>query len=88
MDIVSHGLWGGAAFGRKSKKNFWLAFFFGIMPDLFSFGIFSISTWLGFEERVSYKSGPPPMDAIPYYVDAFYNVTHSLVIFSLVFLAV
>ena len=23
MDIVSHGLWGGIAFGRKDKKSFW-----------------------------------------------------------------
>jgi hypothetical protein len=88
MDIVSHGLWGGVGFGRKSKKNFWLAFFFGIAPDLFSFGIYSFSTLFGFEERVSWKDGPPDLSSIPYYVDALYNVTHSLVVFALVFAAV
>ncbi len=37
MDILSHGLWGGLVFGRKSeflaRLRDWLA------PDLFSFGI-------------------------------------------------
>ena len=39
MDIVSHGLWGAIAFGRKSRSSFWLAFLIGLAPDLFSFGI-------------------------------------------------
>jgi hypothetical protein len=36
MDVISHGLWGGVAFGRKNKKYFWWSFGFGIMPDLLS----------------------------------------------------
>ena len=37
MDIVSHGLWGSIAFGRKSRSSFWMAFVIGMAPDIFSF---------------------------------------------------
>lgn len=33
MDIVSHGLWGAIAFGRRTRSSFWLSFVFGIAPD-------------------------------------------------------
>lgn len=85
MDIVSHGLWGGAAFGRKSKRSFWLAFLFGISPDLFSFGIFTIMTLLGFVSGPDWSNGPPDARLIPTYVYSLYNATHSLVIFAVVF---
>lgn len=85
MDIVSHGLWGGVGFGRKSKKNFWLAFFFGIAPDLFSFGIYSFSTLFGFEEREPIRPGQMNPDLIPGYVHSAYNFTHSLIIFAIIF---
>ena len=86
MDIISHGLWGGIAFGRGSVRSYWTAFFFGVMPDLFSFGLFTIATFLGLSSRVSWGDGePPPMEAIPQYVHGLYNVTHSLIIFVLVF---
>ena len=87
MDIASHGLWGGVAFGRKSRRNFWLAFFFGIAPDFFSFGLFFIQRWftngfsLGFQGR-------PSHDILPSYVSTFYDFTHSLVIFSIIFFVV
>ena len=32
MDIVSHGLWGALAFGRKNRRSFWLAFGIGLAP--------------------------------------------------------
>ena len=88
MDIVSHGLWGAGAFGRKSKKDFWIAFFFGIMPDLFSFGIFTISTLLGFVDGPDWRSGPPDPSSIPSYVGGLYNITHSFIVFAFVFLIV
>ena len=47
MDIISHGLWGGIAFGRKRRSLFWWSFGFGVMPDLFSFGIFTGMVQLG-----------------------------------------
>lgn len=85
MDILSHGLWGGAAFGRKAKKSFWLAFFIGIAPDLFSFGIFSAMNILGLASGPDWSNGPPSPGAIPEYVHTLYNWTHSLVIFAIVF---
>lgn len=82
MDIASHGLWGGIAFGRKNRKAFWSSFFFGVMPDLFSFGVFFfVRTFThGFA-----LSRPPLPDSIPEYIYLFYNVTHSLIIFIFVF---
>jgi hypothetical protein len=88
MDILSHGLWGGAAFGRKNKKDFWWAFFFGIAPDLFSFGIFTAMTVLGFASGPDWSGGPPSESAIPTYVHDLYHFTHSFVIFALAFAAV
>lgn len=86
MDIISHGLWGSIAFGRSGIRSFWTAFFFGVMPDLFSFGLFTIATFLGISGRVPWGNGePPPMNAIPPYVHDLYNITHSLIIFALVF---
>ena len=88
MDTLSHGLWGGIAFGRKSRKLFWQSFAFGVVPDILSFGIFFVLTFLGFASRPNWASGPPPADAIPSYIYTLYDLTHSLVIFAVVFLVV
>lgn len=86
MDIVSHGLYGGVAFGRRSRKEYWSAFFFGIAPDLFSFGPYVVLTWLGVLAHPSWGSGQHPPEAmIPTFVHTAYHYTHSLVIFALVF---
>lgn len=86
MDVISHGLWGGLGFGRGSRKSFWLAFFFGIAPDLFSFGIFLGLAFFGLVEHPDWSSGQHPDPAqIPAYVHSVYNVTHSLIVFSIVF---
>lgn len=89
MDIVSHGLWGGLAFGRKSRKSFVTAFLFGVAPDVFSFGIVFVSGVLmhgaGFFRGMGH---PPDASQIPAYVYHLYNVTHSLVVFGLIFGAV
>lgn len=85
MDIISHGLWGSIGFVRKSRKSFWLAFFFGIAPDLFSFGIFTASIWLGLVSGPDWSAGPPDQQLIPRYVWSFYSVTHSLIVFSIIF---
>lgn len=85
MDIISHGLYGGVAFGRKSRPSYWLAFFFGIAPDLFSFGLFTVLTFLGLAARPDWSSGQPAEEAIPTYVHALYDGTHSLVVFVVVF---
>lgn len=85
MDIISHGLWGGAFFGRKNRKDFWLSFLFGISPDLLSFGIFTTMTILGLASGPDWSDGVPREDAIPQYVHAMYHFTHSLFIFAVVF---
>lgn len=86
MDIFSHGLYGGVAFGRRSRPSYWLAFFFGIAPDFFSFGLFFALTLLGLAEHPDWRSGQHPDPAgIPGFVHALYDGTHSLVIFAAVF---
>ncbi len=84
MDIISHGLWGGIALGRKNKKDFWWSFAFGVMPDLFSFGILTVATVFGFSARPDW-GGHPTNASIPAYVHSLYNVTHSLIVFAVVF---
>jgi hypothetical protein len=81
MDILSHGLWGGVAFGRKNRRSYWWAFFFGVMPDLFSFGPFFLQRLWGH----GFEFGRPDATIIPTYVYELYDVTHSLVTFTVVF---
>ncbi len=85
MDIISHGLYGGVAFGRSNRKSFWLSFFFGIAPDLFSFGLFMVGTWLGFLGQPDWSNGPPSPETIPQFVHVLYNFTHSFVVFAVIF---
>jgi membrane-bound metal-dependent hydrolase YbcI (DUF457 family) len=85
MDVISHGLWGGIAFGRKSKKLYWLAFVFGLMPDALSFGIFTVASFLGFVSGPDWEGGLPDPSIIPQFVHTLYNITHSLLIFAFVF---
>ena len=85
MDIISHGLWGGIAFGRKSPKNYLIAFLIGVSPDIFSFGIFWIARWLGLSEGINFSGGYPDQSLIPQYVHTLYGITHSLIIFLTVF---
>lgn len=89
MDILSHGLWGAIAFGRRNRRAFWQAFFFGIAPDFFSFGLFFIQRLFEWESSgVVFKAGPPDPAMIPEYVSSLYNITHSLVVFLVVFAVV
>lgn len=91
MDILSHGLWGGVALGRKSKRSFWTAFTFGIFPDAFAFGLpFShllFSLLNGGTREIMIRPGVGHAD-IPEYVYSLYNISHSLVIFTAAFLLV
>ncbi len=89
MDIFSHGLYGGIALGRKSKRSYWTAFAFGILPDLLSFGILfaltiGIALWTGDWSHAA-RRGPPDPSTIPQYVYSLYNLTHSFVTFVVVF---
>ncbi|MEE8336162.1 MAG: hypothetical protein V3S48_06985 [Candidatus Neomarinimicrobiota bacterium] len=71
MDTLSHSLWGRLLFGRRVYP--WLAFFFGAMPDLFSFGLLFLIR-IG---SLQFHSGPPPLETIPWWVFVNYNISHS-----------
>ncbi|MBI2101193.1 hypothetical protein HYT53_01145 [Candidatus Woesearchaeota archaeon] len=82
MDIFAHGLWSFAIFHKK--KYAWMATLFGILPDLLSFGIiFVISLLNGNLRRV-----PPALSSLPEWLFAAYNMTHSLIVFFIVFLLI
>src|SRR3989344_4834635 len=85
MDIISHGLWGGVAFGRENKKRFWTSFIFGIAPDFFAFAPFFASVFLGLAEFPKFSTEPPVPDGIPQYIHSIYSFTHSLIIFAIFF---
>ncbi len=84
MDIISHGLWGAIAFGRKAKKSYWKAFAFGVLPDLFSFIPQFIYLFFS-PEAAHFGSGPPSPESILPLTYMLYNISHSLVIFSIIF---
>ncbi|MCX6823743.1 MAG: hypothetical protein NT085_01325 [candidate division SR1 bacterium] len=87
MDIISHGLYGGAIFGEKNKKQFWLSAGFGILPDLLAFGLpvaASIITMISGGSVALSKPGMPHYE--PSYVHTIYNITHSLIIRAIAFL--
>lgn len=85
MDIFSHGLYGGVAFGRKSKKDYLLAFLFGVGPDLLAFGPFFLSIIFGFASWPAGKFEPPNFPVIPEYVHGLYDISHSFLIYVLFF---
>ena len=82
MDILSHGLYGGVAFGRESRKNYLIAFLFGIGPDLLSFGVYFIIRILNFGKMAM---GRPDISSIPQYVHTLYDITHSFVPYAIFF---
>lgn len=86
MDTLAHGLWGGVAFGRKNRGRFIASFILGMSPDLLSFGFFFL-TWAvrGFPPMSRLPGEPPDPSMIPAYVGHLYNITHSAVIWGLVF---
>ena len=88
MDVLSHGLWGAIAFGRRNRPSFWLAFAIGLAPDLLSFGVLWMGALSGISEPPDFSHGTPPESSIPQYVHHLYNVTHSLVVFLTVFLVI
>lgn len=86
MDFISHGLWGGIALGRSSRRSFWTALAFGVAPDVLSFGPVMVTGFVrdgaGFLRGLGH---PPDAALIPDYVYGLYDVTHSLVVFAAVF---
>lgn len=80
MDIFAHGLW---SFGIFHKKKYvWWATLFGLLPDILSFGMLFIINLL----NGSTQRGRPSLSSIPDWIYAAYNMTHSLIIFLVVFI--
>jgi len=73
LDTLSHSLWGRLLFGQKGFP--WLAFFFGAMPDLFSFGILFLTRITSLQ----FHTGPPPLETIPWWVFINYDLSHSFI---------
>lgn len=86
MDFLAHGLWSGAIFGRRSKVSWRWAFFWGTAPDLFAFGPAIVagiitgdnSAWARYVHEGVIHS------RITWYSNHAYNVTHSLVVWSVI----
>lgn len=86
MDTLSHGLWGAIAFGRKNKKDFWVSFLCGVLPDLLAFGPFFILTFFGIYEYPDFSDAAQrTLYELPQFVYQIYAVTHSAVVFALVY---
>jgi len=83
MDILSHGLWAAAPFYRKSRKSFWIAFLFGVLPDLVAFVPHMVLMILGPERHPLFTR--PPISLINPLTFDLYNITHSLIIFLALF---
>lgn len=82
MDTFAHGFWSFAVFHRK--KYALLATLFGILPDILSFGILFIATFVNGTLRI----GPTPPSSFPNWLNAAYNSTHSLIIFMAIFILI
>lgn len=87
MDILSHGIYSVALNGslekkKLNKKDILVSFLWGTAPDLLSLGpLFIVGILNGSFDHHSPLFGRD-------YAGAIYPITHSLVIFSLAFLAV
>jgi hypothetical protein len=88
MDIVSHGLWGVIALGRKRRSDLILACTFSLLPDVFGEGIMFLLVVLGLGNMPSLEHGHPNITDFPLYAQNFYNATHSLLVFAAVFAAI
>ena len=86
MDIISHGLWGSISFGRKNRRSFWISFLFGILPDFLAFAPLTLAMVLGLSNHEWQFGEPPDPNGLPAYIFQVYNVSHSLVIFALIFI--
>ena len=86
MDTLAHGLWGGAFFGQRRDSPWKWAFWLGMCPDLFSFGPYFTTHLPEIWHRWSnHQFGRPEHMLIPSYVYHAYNVTHSLVVWAVLF---
>lgn len=103
MDIISHGLWATAAGKtlnlkrpKENRLNVWRVFFWGMFPDLFAFTIPFIWFFFNiFTGQMHFADFPRPEQTEPPWpgnsmlglASGLYNISHSLIIFALVFAA-
>ena len=81
VDTFAHGLWSMILFRKWLPGNdIWLAIFFGVMPDLFSWTIYLF--YRIFTKGL--KMGAPSLGDIPQWTFTLYGITHSLLIFGVV----
>lgn len=80
MDIISHGLYGGVAFGRMRRRDYVTAFLFGIGPDLLAFAPLFIMNLIS-----GGTMGRPSLETIPLHVFTVYGITHSFVVYAVLF---
>jgi len=85
MDFISHGLWGGIAFGRKNRRLYLWAVGISLLPDILTEGLFFVLYLLKIGGMPGWERGHPNITDYPLWSQYLYNVTHSLVIFALVF---
>ena len=88
MDFVSHALWGGGAFGRRTKKAFLTAAGISLLPDVLTEGLFGVLYLVSIGGMPGWDHGHPDITAYPLWARNFYNFTHSVVVFTLVFLLI
>ena len=87
MDVVAHGLWGGVAFCPQGHRKFFAGAALGMAPDLLSFGLFHVTHPGWMVSRLAGEiSGPPALSMLPAYVFHAYNMTHSLAVWTAVFI--
>jgi membrane-bound metal-dependent hydrolase YbcI (DUF457 family) len=85
MDFVSHALWGGFAFGRRTRKAFFKAAGISILPDVLTEGLFGLLFLLNIGGMPNWDHGHPNITAYPLWAQNFYNLTHSFIVFALAF---
>jgi len=88
MDFVSHALWGGITFGRRSRKTFLIAVGISLLPDLLTEGLFGALYLLNVGNMPGWEHGHPDITAYPLWAQNFYNFTHSFIVFILAFLLI
>jgi len=81
MDTFAHGIWSFIIFSHFT--NPWLAVFFGMMPDLFSWTIYMFYRLFS-----GAKFGKPDLSTIPHWAFTLYGMTHSVFVMGAVFLIV
>ena len=81
MDILSHVLWANLVFNETPQRNW--AVFFSIFPDIVSFGNLFVKNFI--KKTLDFNN--PPLSTFPSYVFKLYKITHSLVVVSLIYIA-